>query len=617
MKKMNGEGLNLLEKNIEFIKELFPNCVENDVIDFNSLRIALGDSIEEKDEKYSFLWPGKSISIKNALSPSKSTLIPKKNKSLEWNKTQNIYIEGDNLETLKVLLKTYYRKVKMIYIDPPYNTGNDFVYNDNFAKRNDDYINFSNQNYRSNPESSGRFHTDWLNMMYPRLRVARELLEDDGIIFISIDENEIHNLRKICDEIFGENCFVSQLGWQKVYSPKNQAKYFSNDYEFVLCYAKNIDAVKINDLPRTDEMNQRYKNPDNDPRGAWKPGDCVGNGERKNGHYDVVSPTGKIYNVPAGKHWVYAPETMEAMIRDNRIWFGKDGNSFPAVKQFLSEVGGRKASSLLLHEDFGHTDMAKKDLIKLFPDLVKPPFDTPKPVKLLKMLSLLGMGKDDLILDFFSGSGTTAESIFRLNSEDGGNRKFVLVQIEEPLADEETIEKGFKTICDIGEERIRRASKKIYDELKAKNESAGLLNDDIVDPDSLDLGFKVFKLESSNIKAWDSSLKLDETSLLDQLETIKEDRTDLDVAYEIMLKYGVFNMPLEEVKINNKIMFNVGKGFLIIDLNIDTTLDDVEAIGKEKPHCVVFKESGFKDDNAKLNAVKTLETFGVQDIRCL
>ena len=278
-------------------------------------------------------------------------------------------------------------------------------------------------------------------MIYPRLKISKDLLSDDGCIFISIDENEVQNMRKIVDEIFGEANFVSQLGWQKVYSPKNQARYFSNDYEFILCYAKNIDMFSVGELPRTEAMNARYKNPDNDPRGDWKPGDCVGSGVRSQGYYDVVGPTGKVFNVPQGKHWVYAQETMKQLIADNRIWFGKDGNSFPAVKQFLKDVSGRKASSLLLYEDYGHTDMAKKDVIKLFPDLEKVPFDTPKPVKLIKMLSKLGSGDDCIILDFFAGSGTTAQSIMELNAEDNSKRKFILVQLPEELNDNEGAKK--------------------------------------------------------------------------------------------------------------------------------------------------------------------------------
>ena len=345
----------------------------------------------------------------------------------------------------------------------------DFVYHDDFARSQAEEDLFAGNvdelgnRFIKNTDSNGRYHSDWCSMIYSRLMVARSLLSEDGVIFISIDDNEVENLRKICDEVFGESNFVSQLGWQKVYSPKNQARYFSNDYEFILCYSKNIEYFHVNLLPRTEQMNARYKNPDNDPRGPWKPGDCVGNGVRSRGYYNVTSPkTGKIFNVPEGKHWVYAPENMKKMIEENKIWFGRDGNSFPAVKQYLSEVSGRRPSSLLLYEDYGHTDMAKKDVIKLFPDFEKVPFDTPKPVKLIKMLSMIGSNEDDIIVDFFSGSSTTAQSIMELNAESGSNRKFILVQIQELIEDnKDATKKGLSTIAEIGKERIRRAGKKI------------------------------------------------------------------------------------------------------------------------------------------------------------
>ena len=425
-----------------------------------------------------------------------------------------------------------------VFIDPPYNTGNDFVYNDDFAESTDAYMDRSGQydeqgnRLFTNAESNGRFHTDWLNMIYPRLRLAKDLLRDDGVIFISIDENEVQNLRKICDEIFGEQNFISQLGWQKVYSPKNQARYFSNDYEFVLCYCRNIDYFSIGMLPRTAAMNARYKNPDNDPRGDWKPGDCVGSGERKNGYYDVVSPiTGKVFNVPRGKHWVYAPETMAQMLKENRIYFGKDGNAFPAVKQFLCDVSGRRASSLLMYEDYGHTDMAKKDLIKLFQDLEQVPFDTPKPVKLIKMLAILGSGEDDIILDFFSGSATTAQSIMELNAETGSHRKFILVQVPEVLENNPGAAKiGLHTISDVGQERIRRAGKKILEE---HPECVG----------KLDVGFRVLKIDSSNME--DVYYRPDEITM-QSLFSIHS-FAGLCLAFFVRIKYNV-HIPTFESK---------------------------------------------------------------------
>ena len=409
-KKVNQQINDIVGDNITKLAALFPAAVKDGELDFEALKEELGQFKEVSTEKYELTWAGKKDAKKLAQEDvAGRTLKFCPEESINPETTENIYIEGDNLETLKLIRQNYYGAIKMIYIDPPYNTGNDFVYNDSFKMDKDESdiaegnADEFGERFTINKDSSNRYHANWMNMIFPRLKVARDLLKDDGCIFISIDENEVQNLRKICDEVFGETNLVSQLGWQKVYSPKNQARYFSNDYEFILCYAKNIDDFTLGTLPRTAEMNARYKNPDGDSRGDWKPGDCVGNGVRSQGYYDVESPSGKIFNVPQGKHWVYAQETMKSLIADNRIWFGKDGNSFPAVKQFLSEVGGRKASSLLTFEDYGHTDMAKKDVIKLFPDLEKAPFDTPKPVKLLKMLCKLGSGDSATIMDFFAG----------------------------------------------------------------------------------------------------------------------------------------------------------------------------------------------------------------------
>ena len=583
-----------IENNINIIKQFFPSCISEEGIDFEKLKQELSEIIlDDSKEKFELMWPGKKEAIVKANKGSDMTLRPIRKKSIDFDNTNNIYIEGDNLEALKILQESYLHKIKCIYIDPPYNTGNDFIYNDNYSKTSLEEMVGSGQiddegnRLITNSNSNGRFHSDWLSMMYPRLKLARNLLTEDGILFVSIDENEVHNLRKICDEIFGESCFISQLGWQKVYAPKNQARYFSNDYEFILCYAKNIDRVNIKELPRTKEMNLRYKNPDNDPRGDWKAGDCVGTGERKNGHYEVISPTGKKYDVPDGKHWVYAPETMKKMIEDNRIWFGKDGNSFPAVKQFLSEVSGRKASNLLLHEEYGHTDMAKKDLIKLFPDLVKAPFDTPKPIKLIKMLAMLGMEKNDIILDFFSGSGTTAESIMQLNSEDCGKRKYILVQLPEVLNDKEFISKGFNNLCDVGQERIRRAGKKIKEETNA----------------DIDYGFRVYKTDSSNMKdIYYKPSDLSQTNLFDMMSNVKEDRTTDDLLTQVILDLGLtLDLKIVEKNILNNKVYYVADNSLVACFDDNINVDIVNEICKCKPLKVVFKDSSFKTDKDKIN----------------
>lgn len=601
MQTPNGAQLNL-----DALYQIAPSCFTeakgedgevHRVVDFNKLRLLLGDqTVEDAPEVYDFTWVGKRAALQEAAAPINKTLRPCPEESVDWENTQNLYIEGDNLEVLKLLQNSYMGKVKMIYIDPPYNTGNDFVYHDDFAQSAEEYDESNRDEegnrYRKNTDSNGRFHSDWCSMIYTRLMVARSLLNDNGVIFISIDENEIQNMRKITDEVFGEANFISQLGWQKVYSPKNQARYFSNDYEFVLCYCKNISVFSINLLPRTEAMNARYKNPDNDPRGDWKAGDCVGNGVRSQGYYDVVSPkTGKVFNVPQGKHWVYARDNMLKMIEDNRIWFGKDGNSFPAVKQFLSDVTGRRPSSLLMYEDYGHTDMAKKDLIKLFKDLENVPFDTPKPVKLIKMLSIIGSNEDDIILDFFSGSATTAQSIMELNAEKQSKRKFILVQMPELIeGNPGALKIGLNTIAEVGKERIRRSGKAIKEESPLTTQN-------------LDTGFRVFKCESSNYKDVAFAPKdYTQDMLAGLLDNIKEDRTDLDLLFDCMLRWGVeLSLPLSSQKVDGCTIHNVNDGDLVACFDGNVTEKVIDAIAALSPVRVVFRDSSFNEAANKMN----------------
>ncbi len=644
---------NKADENFEKLAALFPDAVTETIVDGKVVRAIDKDMlmqeinttvVEGREERYQFTWPDKKKAILTANAPINKTLRPCREESVDFDNTENLYIEGDNLEVLKLLQETYLGKIKMIYIDPPYNTGNDFVYNDDFAEDVDDYIQHSGQldedgnRLVQNMESNGRFHTDWLNMMYPRLKLARDLLTDDGVIFISIDENEVENLKKICDEVFGESNFISQLGWQKVYSPKNQARYFSNDYEFILCYCKNIEHFSIGTLPRTPEMNARYKNPDNDPRGDWKPGDCVGTGERKNGHYDVISPTtGKVFNVPKGKHWVYAPSTMERLLKENRIYFGKDGNAFPSVKQFLCDVSGRRASSLLMYEDYGHTDMAKKDLIKLFSDLVKVPFDTPKPVKLIKMLTILGTDVEDIVLDFFSGSGTTAQSIIELNNEtQESKRKYILVQLPEPLEDNEGAKTiGINTISDVGKERIRRAGKKIVEEqahLLGAAESGALDGQQAFAEfttsaaaqerqnairKNLDIGFRVLKLDESNMKdVYYAPADTDQSMFETLADNIKEDRTPEDLLFQIMLDLGVLlSSKIEEAEIGGKKVFNVADGYLLACFDKNIGEDTITEIAKKKPYYFVTRDSSMASSSVATNFDQIFATYSPDTVR--
>ena len=623
MDKLRMQTANKADENFKKLAAMFPDAVTETINENGEVVRAIDKDVlmqeisctvvDGNEERYQFTWPDKKKSILLANAPINKTLRPCREESVDFDTTENLYIEGDNLEVLKLLQETYLGKIKMIYIDPPYNTGNDFVYEDDFAQSTDEYLansgQFDEEGNRlvRNLDSNGRFHSDWLNMLYPRLRLAKDLLTDTGVIFISIDENEVQNMRKICDEIFGEQNFISQLGWQKVYSPKNQARYFSNDYEFVLCYCRNKDVFTLGMLPRTAAMNARYKNPDNDPRGDWKPGDCVGNGERKNGYYDVVSPlTGKVFNVPKGKHWVYAPDTMKKMLAENRIYFGKDGNAFPAVKQFLSDVTGRRASSLLMYEDYGHTDMAKKDLIKLFSDLVQVPFDTPKPVKLIKMLGILGTEKDDIILDFFSGSATTAQAVMELNAEDSSShRKYVLVQIPELLEDNPGAEAiGLHTIADVGKERIRRAGAKIKEE-------AGLA------AQNLDTGFRVLKCDTSNMKDVYYNPAEYEVNMFSRLEdNIKEDRTPEDLLFQVMLDLGVLlSSKIEETTIAGKKVFNVEDNYLIACFDSDVSEETIKAIAKQKPYYFVMRDSSMASDSVATNFDQIFATYSPDTVR--
>jgi adenine-specific DNA-methyltransferase len=606
--KLDMKSLDLLKDNIEFISGRFPNCVtetaSGKVIDFDQLKQELSaDAIEGNKERYRLEWPGKKEAIVTANLPINKTLRPIKEDSVDFDNTENIYIEGDNLEVLKLLQESYLGKVKMIYIDPPYNTGNDFVYKDSFTKSKSDELFESGQKDElgqrlvPNPETSGRYHSDWLSMMYPRLKLARNLLTDDGAIFISIDENEVHNLRKICDEVYGENNFISQAGWQKVYSPKNQARYLSNDYEFVLIYSKSISKFEIGLLPRTEEMDKRYKNPDNDLRGPWKAGDLVASGERKGGHYIIKNPhNGKEYDVPQGKHWAFSEPSMREMLKDNRIVFGSNNSSFPAFKQFLSEVKqGRVASSFFSYSDYGHTDLAKKEFINLFGDQGRTIFETIKPTKLIQNLfRIANADKDAIILDFFSGSATTAHALMQLNAEDQGNRKYILVQLPETTDEaSEAYKAGYKNICEIGKERIRRAAKKIKEETNAH----------------IDYGFRVYRLDESNMQdVYYHPQDYDQSKMDMFADNVKPDRTADDLLTQIMLDWGLLlNLKIENIQITGKQVYKVNGDSLYacFDKGLDESF--AKEIAKGKPLRIVFRDNSFKDNSAKTNVKQLLK----------
>ena len=615
MEKIDKTSMNLTQLNVDKLKELFPNIVTEGKINFDMLRTMLGDEVDASKEKYQFTWHGKGESIKLAQSPSTSTLRPDKTSSKNWDKTRNLYIEGDNLEVLKQLQKTYYGKIKMIYIDPPYNTGNEFVYHDDFVNSIDNYKNQTNQINKSNPETNGRYHTEWLNMIYPRLLLAKNLLKDDGIIFISIDDHEQSNLKALCNEIFGENNFIAQVVWERSFAPISLKKHFSCSHDYILCYGKRIDSTICYGLPRTEESLNRYKNPDNDPRGVWQSDNSTVGPAISEKVYELTLPSGRKVLPPNGRCWLYSKDRFQEMIADNRIWFGENGDNMPRVKRFLSEVqSGLTPMSIWKHDEVGHSQDASQKLKKLFAgDSL---FDYPKPVGLIQRCLQLYTKNEDIILDFFSGSATTAHAVMKLNAEDGGNRKFIMVQLPE-FCDEksEAYKAGYKNICEIGKERIRRAGEQIKVEWEKEHPSDTLFSDE--EKFTTDIGFKVFKLDSTNIRPWDSESEMHPDDLFSLTDVFKPDRSKEDILYEIMLKYGIFDMSAEEVEINGKTMYRVGKRYMIVCLEDEITPEDVKAIAELSPRSVVFKESGFENDNDKINAEYNLEKADVEDVKCI
>lgn len=613
MGKLNGETLNLTQLNIEKLKELFPNIVTDGKIDFDKLRLILGDNVDDSNEKYQFSWKGKADTIRFSQTPSTGTLLACKEKSVNWNTTENMYIEGDNLEVLKLLQKTYYGKIKMIYIDPPYNTGHDFVYKDNFVNSIFKYKELTNTKLNANPEGNGRFHTDWLNMMYPRILLASKLLSDDGVLFISMADTELKNLLNICEEIFSKNN-IEIFVWKKKSSAGNTEKIIGVLTEYIVCCFKNKEKGSFNF--KKIERTYNFKD-DIGPynlEGVEKSN--LGTYARPTMLFDVIDPkTGKVFKPGKDLRWTIGKETFDSMIKKGQIYFDYKNSKVKRIKRPQDYEESENVFYNLL-DNHGSLGSAKDELEKILGN--REIFDTPKPVLLMSELLKIGLRKDSIVLDFFSGSATLAHAVMKENAEDGGKRKFIMVQLPEKLDEtSEGYKAGYKNICDIGEERIRKAGKIIYNELKEKYDNAGLLSTECINPDTLDFGFKVFKLESTNIKPWDGSYKVDEQTIFDFNDTIKEGRTNLDVAYEIMLKYGIFNMPLKEIIINNKTMYSVGEGYMIICLDNDITANDVSEIAIYKPHCVVFREKGFADDNEKINATYTLERLGVEDVKCI
>ncbi len=615
MEKMDGKTMDIVAENVGKLKELFPEAFTEGKVDFEALKEVLGTFVDDRDERYSFSWNGKSKARMIAQTPSTGTLRPCKEESVDWDTTQNIFIEGDNLEVLKLLQKSYHKKVKMIYIDPPYNTGKDFVYKDNFKDNIKNYKEITGQvdgegrNLSNNPETSGRYHTDWLNMMYPRLKLARNLLKDDGVIFVSIDDGEVANCRKICDEIFGEENFIANAVWQKAYVANMTARHISNTHDHILIFAKDYINLHFGRFPRTKEQIAKFQNPDKDPRGPWKAENLSAGKFYAAGQFEIITPHGKSVHPPAGRYWRCNQEVYENWLREGRIWFGKNGEGRPMLKKYLSEVQeGLTPETWWPHKDFGSNKLASTKLKELFDN--NQFFDTPKPTSLLKRIIQLSGSDNDYIFDFFSGSATSAHAALSLNAKDGGNRKFIMVQLPETTdGKSKAFKSGYKTIAEISKERIRRAAEKIKEE---NPEYQG------------DLGFKVFKLDSTNIKPWEVDFDMTERTLEDFISNIKTDRREEDVLYEVLLKYGLdLTLPITEHTIAGKKVFDIGMGALIICLSDAISLKVVEGIAKLKDELnpeimrVVFKDSGFKDDVVKTNAVQILKQAGIVDVRSL
>lgn len=559
--------------------------------------------MEDAPEAYEFNWVGKQAARAEVLKPIKKTLRPVKEDSVDWDNTQNLYIEGDNLEVLKLLQKSYLGKVKMIYIDPPYNTGNDFVYHDDFAMSADEYAEASGSvdelgnKYIKNMDSNGRFHSDWCSMMYSRLMVARTLLTEDGVIFISIDEHEEENLKKISNEIFGCSNFVGTIIWERAFAPKNDAKYLSDSHDYVLVFAKTIDKFQIGLLPRSEEANARYKNPDNDPRGPWTADNMTVKTYSANYDYEIVTPNGSVMSPPNGRCWFTSKERMDKLIQENRVWFGETGGNMPRLKRFLCDVQqGMTATTIWKYTEVGHNQEGRQELKKLFDN--KGYFDGPKPLRLIsRILTIANLSANSIILDFFSGSATTAHAVMQLNAEDGGKRKYIMVQLpEETPEDSEARKAGYNTIPEIAKERIRRAGKKI------KEESPLTTAD-------LDTGFRVFRLEEGNyedVKLSPKDYNQDNLDLF--LNNIKTDRNDLDLLFGCMLDWGVqLSLPMTQEVLDGKTIYTVNDGDLVACFAENVSEDVVKAMAEKMPLRVIFRDSCFAQDADKINIYETFK----------
>lgn len=615
---LNGKTPDIAEENIQKLQQLFPDVFTEGKVDFEKFQMALGNYIEDCNERYNFSWNGKAKALRLAQTPSMGTLRPCKEESKDWDTTQNLFIEGDNLEVLKLLQKSYHGKIKMVYVDPPYNTGSDFVYPDDFTNSIENYkaitgqVDANGKSISNNSETSGRYHTDWLNMMYPRLRLARNLLTDDGVIFISIDDIEQKNLKSVCDEVFGHENYIETIVWKNKYGAGAKTVGFISVHEYILCYSKTPIMNITSEIGEEEQQNYSKKDEKFATRGGYMTQPLMTNslGDRPNLMYPITYYGTLIY---PNKQWVWSKDRLEAEIAKNNVEFNKqnDGSYSVRSKQYLYDENGviRRGKPLsIMNGPF--TQDGTKEMRSLFDG--KSIFDFTKPSKLIKYLISLQINdkedKDFFVLDFFSGSSTTAHATMQLNANDNGNRKFIMVQLPESTDEkDEAYKAGYKNICEIGKERIRRAGEKIKEEkgLEAQN---------------LDIGFKVLKLDSSNIRKWQPDYENLEYSLEDYIDNYVDGRTELDVVYEIMIKYGLdLTYPVEEFTVANKKAYSIGFGMLIICLDNEITievakgiLDHVKELALETTR-VVFKDNGFKSDSNKTNIKEILKCGGIEE----
>lgn len=620
MKKLTAhdpetQSADLIADNLQQLKALFPEACTEGKIDFEVLKQLLGGAVEEREEKYGLNWHGKRRARQLALTPSTGTLRPCPEDSVDWDTTRNLMIEGDNLEVLKLLQKSYAGKVKLIYIDPPYNTGKDFVYPDDYRDNIRNYLELTGQvdggrKISSNTEASGRFHTDWLNMMYPRLKLAKNLLRDDGVIFISIDDNEVENLRMMCNEFFGEENFIEQIIWKKRSTPPND-KVIGANHDYILGFAKNIETLQLNLRERSQEQIERYKNPDNHPKGDWTSGDLMAN--VKGGRYvaslyfPIVNPnTGEEHYPSSNGNWRFSKDRIAELLENNEIYFGENGRGRPKLKRFLAGVKDGVTYPTIWDFVPLNTE-GSSEMAQLLGNMTA--FENPKPCGLIEEIIKLGSTKNSMIVDFFAGSGTTGHAIMVQNARDNGNRRFIVVQLPEP-----TERKDYLTIAEITKERIRRAAKKIKDENPL---FAG------------DLGFRVFKLDSSNIRAWEPDRDNLPQSLLDATDHLKTDRSEQDILFELLLKLGLdLTIPIEQKTIAGKTVHSIGAGVLLVCLAPQIAAAEVEplALGLVDWHQqlapvgdsqLVFRDSAFADDVAKTNLTAILQQHGLDNVRSL